>query len=260
MGALASMVGIGCIIVFSKILSLRVLAGIAGILMIIAAILVSRLPKKIGETTKAQPRLLFRRRYWLYYVLMLFEGSRTQVFGAFNIMVLVYNYGLSAMQISLLMLASGLVNFVFARRLGHLLDVIGERKTLTVAYIGLALCFVGYALVHNVWFLGFLVVCINLIASLSIGISTYVNRIAPPEELTATLSTGVSVNHVTSVGMALLAGILLPIVGYQVLCWGIVVIVSLSVPFALQIRVGRNDPCPCGSGVKAKNCCWSQRP
>lgn len=30
-----------------------------------------------------------------------------------------------------------------------------------------------------------------------------------------------------------------------------------------QIRwrgVGRNDPCPCGSGRKAKHCCWSKRP
>jgi len=24
--------------------------------------------------------------------------------------------------------------------------------------------------------------------------------------------------------------------------------------------VGRNDPCPCGSGRKAKNCCWTKRP
>lgn len=24
--------------------------------------------------------------------------------------------------------------------------------------------------------------------------------------------------------------------------------------------IGRNDPCPCGSGRKAKNCCWFQRP
>ena len=24
--------------------------------------------------------------------------------------------------------------------------------------------------------------------------------------------------------------------------------------------IGRNDPCPCGSGLKAKRCCWSQRP
>jgi MFS family permease len=235
-GALASMVGIGCIIAFSNLVSLRFLAGLAGILIVVAAVLVSRLPKKLGETAKAQPRLLFRRRYWLYYVLLLFEGSRAQVFSAFNIMVLVYNYGLSAMQISFLMLASGLVNFLFARRLGHILDVSGERITLTVAYIGLALCFVGYALAHNVWFLGFLVICINLIATLSMGISTYVNRIAPPEELTATLSTGVSVNHLTSVGLSLLAGALLPVVGYQVLCWAVVVIVSLSVPFALQIR------------------------
>ena len=25
-------------------------------------------------------------------------------------------------------------------------------------------------------------------------------------------------------------------------------------------NVGRNDPCPCGSGRKAKHCCWSKRP
>jgi uncharacterized protein len=24
--------------------------------------------------------------------------------------------------------------------------------------------------------------------------------------------------------------------------------------------IGRNDPCPCGSGRKAKECCWPQRP
>lgn len=24
--------------------------------------------------------------------------------------------------------------------------------------------------------------------------------------------------------------------------------------------IGRNDPCPCGSGRKAKNCCWNKRP
>jgi len=24
--------------------------------------------------------------------------------------------------------------------------------------------------------------------------------------------------------------------------------------------IGRNDPCPCGSGLKAKRCCWPQRP
>ena len=198
--------------------------------------MLSRLPKNIGETKKTQPRLLFKRRYWLYYVLLLFEGSRTQVFSAFNTMVLVYNYGLTAIQISFLLLASSLVNFLLAQRIGKLLDVFGERITLTLGYVALALCFVGYATIHNVWFLGTMVICINLLVTLSMGLSTYVNRIAPPEELTPTLSTGVSINHITSVGMSFVAGGLLPIVGYKALCWGAVIIIVLSVPFALAIR------------------------
>jgi predicted MFS family arabinose efflux permease len=241
-GALAGMAGIGSILLFSRWFSLRMFVGIAGVLIIAAALVLSRLPKNIGGTKKAQPRLLFKRRYWLYYVLLLFEGSRTQVFSAFNIMVLVYNYGLSAIQISVLLLASSLVNFVLAPRIGRLLDVAGERMTLTTGYVALALCFVGYATIRNVWFLGAMVISINLLVTLSMGLSTYVNRIAPPEELTPTLSTGVSINHISSVGMSFLAGALLPIVGYQVLCWGVVGIILLSVPFAVAIRTRYRQP------------------
>jgi len=28
-----------------------------------------------------------------------------------------------------------------------------------------------------------------------------------------------------------------------------------SVPFRKDRKIGRNDPCPCGSGKKYKNCC-----
>ncbi len=241
-GALASMAGIGSILIFSSVFSLRIFAGIAGGLIILAAIVLSRLPKKIGETKKAQPRLLFKRRYWLYYVLLLFEGSRTQVFSAFNIMVLVYNYGLTAFQISILLLVSGMVNFIFAQPMGRLLDKAGERITLTVGYIALSLCFVGYALIDNVWFLGVMVIFINLLVTLSMGLSTYVNRIAPAEELTPTLSTGISVNHISSVGMSFVAGALLTVVGYKALCWGAVAIIMLSVPFAYAIRTQPNQP------------------
>jgi len=240
--ALASIAGIGCITLLSHWLSLRVLIVVAGGLIVIAALVLTRLPKNIGETKKAQPRLLFKKRYWLYYVLLLFEGSRTQVFSAFNIMVLVYDYGLSAMQISLLLLASGVVNFLLSQRLGRMLDVVGERITLTIGYIALALCFVGYATINNVWLLGLMVIFINLLVTLSMGLSTYVNRIAPPEELTPTLSTGISFNHITSVGMSFVAGGLLPIVGYKALCWGAVVIIMCSVPFSLAIRTGVPRP------------------
>ncbi len=104
--------------------------------------------------TQAQTKILFRRRYWLYYVLTFFEGSRMQVFGTFSTLILVQDYGLNARQISLLLVVSGIINFVLSPSLGKLLDVVGERVMLSASYVALALCFVGYATVHNVWFLG----------------------------------------------------------------------------------------------------------
>ncbi len=89
---------------------------------------------------------------------------------------------------------------------------------------------------HNVYFLAGTLICINLLVTLSIGLSTYVHRIAPEEELAPTLSAGVSVNHITSVSMSLVAGTLLSLVGYEALCYGAATVIMLSVPFALAIR------------------------
>ena len=163
-----------------------------------------------------------------------------QVFGAFNTLILVQEYNLNAGQISLILLASAVVNFLFAPRMGQLLDIVGERITLTVSYILLALCFIGYATVHNVWFLSLMLIGINLLVTLRIGLSTYVNRIAPPDEVTPTLTAGVSINHITSVSMSFVAGILLSIIGYEWLSFGAAMVIILSVPFAFALKTADN--------------------
>ncbi|MHB0857573.1 MAG: MFS transporter [Anaerolineae bacterium] len=236
-GALASLAGMGVVALFALMVPLRGFFLVGGAVTILAGVLVARIPRSIGDAGRSQKRILFKRRYWLYYVLTLFEGSRTQVFGTFGTLILVRNYGLDARQISLILLASGLTNLLMAPRLGRMLDLVGERVTLSVSYVLLALCFIGYATVHNAWFLAAMLIGINLLVTLSIGLSTYVNRIAPPEELTPTLSAGVSVNHITSVGMSLLAGSLLQVLGYERLCYAAAAIILASVPFALSIRV-----------------------
>jgi hypothetical protein len=65
----------------------------------------------------------------------------------------------------------------------------------------------------------------------------YVYRSAPAEELTPTLSAGISINHVTSVAMPLIAGALLPLIGYGGIFLGTAGLILLSVPFALGLRV-----------------------
>jgi predicted MFS family arabinose efflux permease len=227
---------------FTALLSLRGFFLIAGLSMVIGGLSVSRLPKSVGVAAEEQPRLLLKRRYWLYYVLILFEGSRMQVFHTFGTLVLVQYYGFGTRDVSILLVVSSIVNFLVTPRLGRLLDTLGERLTLSASYALLALCFVGYATVHDAWFLGAMLIGIRLLVTLRIGLSTYVNRIAPPEELTATLSAGVSINHITSVTMSLLAGTLLGMFGYETLCWGSAIIIALSVPFALAIRAGAGSP------------------
>jgi predicted MFS family arabinose efflux permease len=237
MGSLATIVGMGLTALLATTLPLRTFYIVGGVFIVIGALLVSRIPADVGKRMETERRMILKGRYWLYYVLIFFEGSRMQVFGAFGTLILVQNYGLGARQISLLLVVSGIVNFLLTPRLGHLLDVVGERVMLVGSYVLLALCFVGYATVHNVWFLGAMLIAINLLVTLRIGLTTYVRRIAPPDELTPTLSAGVSINHITSVSMSLLAGTLLSIVGYEWLCWGAAAVIMASVPFALAIKV-----------------------
>jgi predicted MFS family arabinose efflux permease len=246
MGILASsrsaaiIVGMGGLALTSKLasdVSLRLYYLVGGVLIVAAAVLLYRLPRNVGASVVREERMLVKRRYWLYYVLILFEGVRTQVFSAFGTLILVQSYGLEVWQISLVLLTSGVVNLIASPVIGRLLDRYGERITLTVGYTLLALCFVGYGLLHNPWLMSVMLILINMLLLCSMGLSTYVNRIAPREELTPTLSAGVSFNHITSVGMSFVAGSLLAIVGYEMLALGAAGIILLSVPFALAIRV-----------------------
>jgi len=73
----------------------------------------------------------------------------------------------------------------------------------------------------------------------SIGLSTYIRRTAKSSDLTPTLSAGVSINHITSVTMPLIAGQLLPNLGFEILFIGTAAIILISIPFALAMRVDR---------------------
>ncbi|MFP3896046.1 MAG: MFS transporter [Anaerolineales bacterium] len=237
--SLASIVGMGAIALcfqFLESFSLRNFYLIGGLFIVIASVLIARLPNNLGVTKKRPRRLLIKRRYWLYYVLILFEGSYRQAFGAFGTLVLVQNYGWNVSKISLLLVASSVVNLILTPYFGRMIDKKGERLTLSASHVALVFCFIGYAAIHNAWILGGLLIAINLLVSFNMGLTTYVNRIAPEEELTPTLSAGVSVNHITSVSISLLAGFLIESAGYESLCWGAAAILTLSVPFALALK------------------------
>jgi MFS family permease len=241
-GALAALVGMGVISLVAKLfesVSLGTYYVAGGAFIVVAAFLLIRLPAHIGATEMEQPRMLLKRHYWLYYVLTFFEGSRKQVLGTFGTLVLVDSFGLKVWQISLILLSSSIVNLVTASYVGRLIDRFGERATVSASYVILVLCCLGFATLHDVWILVVLLVVIKLMVMFGMGLSTYVYRSAPPEELTPTLSAGISINHVTSVAMPLVAGALMPIIKYEGIFLGTGVLILLSVPFALALRTSQ---------------------
>ena len=64
-------------------------------------------------------------------------------------LVLVDTFSLKVWQISLILLVSGLVNFLGSPYLGRLLDRLGERWVMTSSYLLLTLCCVGFAMLHQ---------------------------------------------------------------------------------------------------------------
>jgi predicted MFS family arabinose efflux permease len=239
-GSMASIAGIGAIFLISRSmesLSLRTYYIAGGFFFVVSGIIVAKIPKDVGATEIEPPRMLIKRHYWLYYVLILLQGSGQQVLDSFCILLLVKNFGLKVWNISLLILISSILSMSFAPYIGNLIDRLGERKTVPVSYVFLALCCAGFALIKNVLILEILVVAIRLLWMFGMGLSTYIRRISPPEELTPTLSTGISVNHITSVSMPLMAGWLLPTLGFEILFMATAIIIAISIPFALAMKV-----------------------
>ncbi len=238
--SLASIVGMGAIGLVSALdssISLRLYFVLGGAFIVLGAVLLLRLPRSLGATAERPPRVVLKARYWLYYVLTFFEGSRKQVLHTFGTLYLVDQFKLPVWQISALLVVSSVVNLAASPLLGALVDRLGERKTLSGSYAALVLCCGAFAVFEQPLLLMGLFVLMRMLVLLGMGLNTYVNRVAPRQELDPTLSAGISINHITSVGMPMVAGLMLPLVGYQGVFAGTALLILLSIPFTLAIRM-----------------------
>jgi predicted MFS family arabinose efflux permease len=239
-GSLAAITGMGAISLFSRLfesMPLNIYYVVGGAFIVLSAPFFLRLPKEIGSTETEPARILVKRRYWLYYVLIFFAGARKLVVNSFVTLVLVQNYGLKVWQISALMLTSSVLNMLIAPYLGALVDRLGERVTTPFYYLALALSCIGFATIGNVYILIGFWILNRLMVPLGMGLSTYVYRTAPPEELTPTLTAGVTFDHISSVSMPFLAGALVPVIDYSGIFVATAGLILLSIPFARALQI-----------------------
>ena len=247
-GAFGTICGMALVFLGGKYIGYRNIFVLAGVIVAAGAVSVAMISKDIGQ--KEKPRMVFKRRYSLYYALIFLEGCRKQVFITFAIFALVRIYHTPLQIVAGLMIANNLTNIFLAPKVGRLIDRIGERKVLAFCYAALIPVFLGYALVKQPPILYSLYFMDNLFFLGSIGLTTYLHKIAEPEDVMPSLAMGVSVNHAAAVIVPITGGFLWAKLGYQIPFFGGAVVVAISVLTVLRMRAKKPvevlEPVPSG--------------
>ena len=164
---------------------------------------------------RAAPRITWRKEYGLYYWLSFLDGSRMQIYFAFAPFVLVEQFGVDALTLTLLLIVSALINWLTGGPVGRLVDRYGEKRMLTVGYSLHLLVFLGFALSQNIWLLYLTYLGYNFLFLFSIGTTTYLRKICRREDLAPSLAMGVSLAHLTAIVVPIVGAALWERLGYQ---------------------------------------------
>ncbi|MFA0487219.1 MFS transporter [Vibrio sp. 10N.222.55.B11] len=209
-GALASLITYGSIWVMLEQLKLDFawVYGITGGIGFVLVLVMTFGFPEFQTKTPQNKKLVLRKRYWLYYALTFMSGARRQIFTVFAGFLMVEKFGYSAADITLLFLINYLFNFLFAKRIGRFIGVVGERKALIFEYVGLIGVFVGYGLVQNAEWAAALYVVDHLFFALALAIKTYFQKIADPADMASTAGVSFTINHIAAVVIPVVFGVI----------------------------------------------------
>jgi hypothetical protein len=153
-------------------------------------------------------KIILRKRYSLYYLLTFLAGARRQIFVVFAGFLMVEKFGYSVEQITLLYMVNHVINFFLAPQIGIWIAKVGERKALTLEYLGLITVFVGYALVESANMAAVLYVVDHLFFAMAIALKTYFQKIADPKDIASSAGVSFSINHIAAVFIPAVFGLI----------------------------------------------------
>ena len=217
-------------------------AGIIGL-----GFLSSLRAKGDSVTDENKRRFYFKKKYAKYYMLEVFYGARKQVFFTFGPYVLVLFYGANAMVISTLFAVSSVCGFFASPLVGKIIDRVGYKAVMVADTLVLVVVCFFYGFAHHIFQqnVAFIVCCLNyildsIISLASMASNVYVQDISDSaDEVRATISTGVSVNHLITIFIALFGGWIWKALGIETLFILSAVLGLCNSAYAATIKTGK---------------------
>ena len=199
------------------------------------------------ETDKSKSRFYFRKKFKKYYMLEVFYGARKQVFFTFGPYVLILFYKASTAVISILYAVSAIACFLMSPVVGRIIDKVGYKIVMIMDTVILVVVCFFYGFAHRIFpqNVAFAVCCVNyvldsVISLASMASNVYVQDISDNEDETrATISTGISVNHMITILIALFGGWIWKTLGIETLFVISAILGLCNSAYAATIKVKR---------------------
>lgn len=240
MGTLASVGSIGLLVAMIITLfvvgsmGMRAMFTVSAVVVAAGSIGLFFVPTNPGLVR--QRGFVFKKPYWLYYVLNFLDGCRAEIFMSFAVFALVDSYGISVQIITMLLIVNSIINWVAAPIFGGWIDRYGERPVLTICYVAHVAIFMTFALVPNAIVLSAMYILYRTFSLGTIATNTYIKKIAEPSELAPSLAMGVTMMHAAAVVVPIIGGMLWQAFGYQISFVFGAIFVVMSVAFTQVMR------------------------
>ena len=199
---------------------------------------------KKDEPIPVRMKFQLRREYKLYYWLTVLYGTRKQLFLTFAPWVLVTVFQQKTQVLATLLTIGGVIGIFFKPMLGKAIDKLGEKLILASEAAILIFVCIGYGFAKSIFpettaiYVVFACYIIDqMLVAVSMARATYLQKIAvAPEDVSQTLTMGVSIDHIFSIAIALLSGFVWVKWGYQYVFLLGAVIAAVNFFSALQIK------------------------
>jgi predicted MFS family arabinose efflux permease len=202
-------------------------------------------PKKAAPI---RDKFILRKEYRLFYWLNILYGTRKQIFLTFAPWVLVSIFSQKTQTLALLLTIAGIIGIFFMPFVGWAIDKYGEKKVLAGEALLLIVVCTGYGFSKFIFpsdvALVILFACYisdSLLMSVGMARATYLKKIAVrQEDISQTLTMGVSIDHIFSISIAVVSGLILKFVGFQYvfLLAGLIALVNFFSVLRIKIPEG----------------------
>ena len=178
-------------------------------------------------------KMVFRRKYWLYYLLTFLAGARRQIFVAFSVFLMVKKFGFDVQEVTVLFVINNVVNYFLSPAIGWAIVRFDERKVLSAEYFSSIFIFLGYAFVDSRWLVAGLYMADHIFFNFAVAIRTFFQKIGDTKDIAPSMAVGFTINHIGAVVFPVAGGLLwavdyrIPFVAGAVLGLGSLIFVQM---------------------------------